>query len=383
MTRKPTRELPSKLKPGETLLVENIAYNVRQVLRRPFPEEAPPAETLLLAQCLSGRNASTLVFIRCLEGPENTPAIRRAQDGGKLAQRLDHPHIGKVWQVHAAPPALYIVSEYMGGFTLEMVASFCAMLKRPPRAAFVSFIGAAVADALDYAHRTKDDEGRPLGLVHRGINPENIRLGTGGEVKLTGFDEMFSRLAGRQQTTTNTLRGDMAYAAPEYVRQGQQDRRLDFFALGMVMLELLTGRHPFDDPEEVMPRHPARGDDTRCLQAAHPSWLPLDVLAQRLMEFGPEQVELAALDQPDAVVAILERALERDPEKRYQTGAEMRDDLLAYLDGLRVPYTPDVAVEEVRHLRDQARSVSGQTSPVEWDVLLDEDIVPAGPMPEN
>jgi eukaryotic-like serine/threonine-protein kinase len=367
MTHKPQQEPPSLLKPGAILLVEDVSYAVKHVLHRPVPGQATPAETLLLAQCLSGRNASQQALIRCLEGPDDSPVLLRARDGGKLAQRMNHPHIAKVWQVHAEGRALYLVSEYLAGFDLETVASFCAMLKRPPLPAFVCFVGAAVSDALDYLHRLADDAGKPLGIIHRGINLTSIRLGMGGEVKLSGFEVMFSRQVGRQQTTTNTLRGDLAYAAPEYVCNGQQDRRVDFFSLGMVMLELLTGNHPLDDPHEVTPQQSAGRDCDERLRAEQRPWLPLDVLAQRLMSFSPEQVELAALDQPGAVLSILKRALERDPEKRYPSGAELRDDLCAYLAQLPVRYSPEVAVEEVRHLREQARAASRRASPLEWD----------------
>lgn len=363
----PTLSMPSKLKPGTTLRVQDIDYEVRHVLHRPLPGQDTPAETLLLARCLSGPYASSQALIQCLEGPPDAPTLRRVQDGCELARRMNHPHISQVWQVHADPAALYIVSEYIPGFDLESVASFCALLKRPPLTAFVCFIGAAVADALDYLHRLQDDAGRPLGVIHRGINLANIRLGTGGEVKLSGFDVMFSLRKERQQTTTNTLRGDLAYASPEYVCHGQKNRGLDFFALGMVMLELLMGSHPLDDPHEAALQPPAEVHRERRLRAEQRPWLPLDVLAQRLMDFSPEQVELAALEQPEPVVAILKRALERDPDNRYSSGAELRDDLHLWLASLPVPYSPDVAVEEVRHLRDQARSASRQTGLVDWD----------------
>lgn len=359
--------MPSPLKPGAPLLVEDIAYEVRHVLHRPLPGQEGPAETLLLARCLSGPHASRPALIRRLEGAVDSPALRRIQDGGRQAQRMDHPHITRVWQVHSEPEILSIVSEYIPGFDLETVASYCAMLRRPPLTAFVCFIGAAVADALDYLHGLQDDVGRPLGVIHRGISLANIRLGTGGEVKLSGFDEMFSLLEERQQTTTNILRGDLAYASPEYVCHGQKDRGLDFFALGMVMLELLMGHHPLDDPYDASLQTPTGVRCEKRLRAEQRPWLPLDVLAQRLLDLSPEQVEMAALEQPEPVVAILKRTLEQDPGNRYASGAELRDDLDAWLDSLPVPYSPDVAVEEVRHLRDQARAASHQTNPVDWE----------------
>jgi serine/threonine-protein kinase len=332
--------------------VGEVAFHVRKVLRRPIPEEAAPRETRLMAQALSGPHATRLALVRCLEGPEDAPARQRARDGGRLAQRLRHPHIGQVWQVHDTPACLFIVSEYVSGHDLETVASLGAVLQCPPPPAFVCFIGAAVADALDFAHQLTDEGGQPLGIIHRGLSLENIWLGLKGEVKLTGFDGMFSKLEGRRLTTPHLLRGDMAYTAPEYVCRGQYDSRLDIFALGMVLLELLLGRHPLDDPDDVTP---LSSTESGPFKAEQPSWLPLDVLGARLLAFGPEAVERAARGAPAPVVAILKQALRHDPEQRYPTGGRMRDALRAWLASLPAPYTPEVAVEEVRRMEEELK----------------------------
>jgi serine/threonine protein kinase len=364
---KPPHTSPSTLKAGATLQVDDVSYTVQRVLHRPLPGEAIPGETRLVVRCSSGQGEPRQVLLRCLEGPEDSPHRQRAWDGARLAQRMEHPHIGKVWQVHAEPAVLYIVSEYIAGFDLETVVDYCAMLKRSLLPAFACFIGAAVADALEYAHGLRDEAGRPLGIVHRGINLENIRLGLGGEVKLTGFDGIFSLDPARRMTTTNMLQGDLTYASPEYVEDGQRDRRLDFFSLGLLLLELLTGRHPLDDPYALALAPPTEPVDGPRLRASQSSWLPLGALVQRLAEFGPEEVELATLGQPEAVVALLKHALEREPAKRYQRGAQMREDLLAYLHSLPVPYGPQVAVEEVQQLRAQARSAERGACPVQSD----------------
>jgi serine/threonine-protein kinase len=324
-----------------------MSLSVRKVLRRPAPGEEPPRETLLLAQASS---PPWLARVRCLEGPGDSAARQRVRDGGRLAQRLRHSHIEQVWQVHDTPDCLFIVSEEVSGYDLETVASLGALLQCPLPPAFVCFIGAAVADALDHAHQLTDDRGQPLHIIHRGINLENIRLSLRGEVKLAGFDGMFSTLEGRRLTTTHHLRGDMAYTAPEYVCRGQYDSRLDLFALGMVLLELLLGRHPLDDPDEVTPPSSTGTPFT----AEQPSWLPLDVLGTRLLALGPEAVERAARGVPEAVVSILKQALRHNPEQRYPTGGRMRDDLRAWLASLPVPYTPEDAVAEVRRMYERA-----------------------------
>jgi len=344
---------------GDTLHVGDATFHVRKVLRRPLPEESAPRQTLLLAQALSGPHATRLAVIRCLEGPEDAPVRRRAADGGRLALRLRHPHIREVWQVHDIPACLFIVSEHLPGHDLEMVASLSALLQRPPPPALVCFIGAAVADALDHAHALTGDAGEPLGIIHRGITLEHIRLGPLGEVKLTGFDGMFSRLPGRQVTSEHVLRGDMAYTAPEYVVRGQLDSRADLFSLGLVLLELFAGRHPLDDPYAVTPVSSTGAFLGSPFTAEQPSWLPLDLLGERLLALSPEAVEQAARGVPAPLVSILKQALQRNPEQRYPTAGRMREDLRAWLAALPAPYTPEVAVEDVRRMEEHLEELRG------------------------
>ncbi|PTL84585.1 serine/threonine protein kinase [Vitiosangium sp. GDMCC 1.1324] len=339
-----------------------LAYTVQRVLCRPMPEEPAPVETLLLAQCLEGGHAGALCLVRCLEGPPDAPLRQRAWDGASLAVRMRHPHVGGVWLVHSDEDVLLVVSEYVPGFDLQSVLSFAAIVRQPPSPAFACFVGAAVADALDYIHHLQNEKGQWLGIVHRGVHPENIRLGLGGEVKLTGFDVTFSRVVGRRLTTTNLVRGELAYAAPEYVRDCQLDFRSDFFSLGMVLLELLTGRYPFDVPAAVMR---ARGD----LRAERSSWLPLEELVGHLKGFGPEAVGRAARGVSDTLVAILGRALQLDPGGRYQRGAWMRDDLRDWLHGQPVHYGPEEAVAEMRALRDRSQHYAPLVSTVEPGAL--------------
>jgi len=367
--------MPSLFKPGETLLLGAIAYDVERVLQWPGPDEAPPREVVLLARCLSGEHANARAVIRCLEGPEGQPWRRRAEEGGRLAMRLAHPHLTRVWQVHSEPRMLHIVSEYLAGFDLQTVLSFAALARRAPSAALACYLGMAITDALAYLHHgVRNDSGQPLGLIHRGVNPENIRLGSRGEVKLSGFDVMFSRLPGRLQTTTSRLRGELAYAAPEYVCQGQNDYRQDFFSLGMVLLELLKVQHPFDNPYARTVE--ANLDEDNTLHGTEPSWLSLGELSKHLSNFGPEEVERFAHGLADGLIPILKRALERDPARRYQRGTDMRDALRTCLASLPGPYGAREAVAELQELRALSLKSPRDANPIEQGVLPEGDDVP-------
>ncbi len=362
--------MPSSFNPGETLLVGTVAYDVERVLQRPGPDEAPPREVVLLARCLSGEYANARAVIRCLEGPEGAPWRQRAEEGGRLAMRLAHPHLTRVWQVHSEPRMLHVVSEYLEGFDLQTVLSLAALTRRAPSAALACYLGMAITDALAYLHHgVRNDSGQPLGLIHRGVNPENIRLGSRGEVKLSGFDVMFSRLPDRRQTTTNRLRGELAYAAPEYVCEGQNDQRQDFFSLGMVLLELLKVQHPFDNPFARTVE--ANLDEDNALQCLEPSWLSLGALSKRLGNFGPEEVERFAHGLPEGLIPILKRALQREPARRYQRALDMRDALRACLGSLPGPYGSREAVAEVHELRALSLKYPRDANPLEQGVLPD------------
>ncbi len=350
---------PSELRPGDSLAVGEVSFLVRKVLRRAPPREAEPRQTLLVAQALSGPHAPRLALIRCLEGPQEAPARQRAAEGGRLALHLRHRHIRQLWQVLDTPPCLFLVSEHLPGHDLESVASLGALSQRPLPPELVCFIGAAVADALDHVHALTDDTGQPLGIIHRGINLENIHLGPTGEVKLTGFDSMFSRMHGRRVTPRPVLRGDMAYISPEYVIHGQQDSRGDVFSLGMVLLELLAGRHPLDDPNTVTPVASTAALPGTPFTAEQPTWWPLEVLAVRLVALSPDIVAQTARGAPAPVIAILQQALQRSPEERYPTAGRMRDDLRAWLARLPAPYTPEVAVEDVRRMEEHLEELRG------------------------
>ncbi|ATB33696.1 serine/threonine protein kinase [Melittangium boletus] len=352
----------SSTPPRLLFCVDGTRYElVRKLGRRSSGE-------LLLARRRHAKGPSGCVIIKRLCRPVSEKQKQRLVQEVQLAYRLEHPGIARVyhWGTHGDLP--YVVMEYVEGHSLETVLSVAAMRQRPMSEAFVCHVVSEIADALHYAHTRTDEQGRFLGIVHRDVTPENIRVGVSGEVKLVDFGVAYSLLPGRDATTASILRGDIAYASPERMRLEPVDHRSDLFSLGLVMLELLTGRHLFD-LEDV--EHAARsgGDvlaaDRDSLQSEarceEPSWLPVAQMAARIERFGPEDVARATQGLSEPLRAVVHRVLQREPSARYQTGLELRDALRALLVVQGRPYgRPEaarevlVAVKEAELLRESA-----------------------------
>ncbi len=135
-----------------------------------------------------------------------------------------------------------------------------------PSEAFTLYLGAELAAALHHAHTRVDEQGTPLGIVHRNLNPETIRVTWEGTVKLGDFGLAHSLLPGRQATTLRAPRLPVFYAAPEVLLGAPVSVQAELFALGLVLLEVCTGRNPFDLPDKA-PRLCVDGSPSCALMA--------------------------------------------------------------------------------------------------------------------
>ncbi len=322
----------------------------------------------LLARRRFQDGPSGLVRIKRLVAPFDPKVRQRMLDEVRLSLRLHHPGIASVYllTMHAGAP--HVVMEYVEGFYLETLSSLAAVRDRPFSPAFALYVGAEVADALHHAHTLTDDAGQPLSIVHRGVNPQHIRVGHGGEVKLTDFGVAWSRLVHRQRTSPWRLRGDLAYAAPEYTRAEAVDARADIFSLGLVLVELLTHRHPLDSEEmdAHAPEDPARvlGEWVEHVRSEEPSWLPVPMMVERLQRLGPEHVEWAVHGLPEPLRVLLHKALRSDPSERFQTAAELRDALRRQL-AQGGPYGREEAAEEIRRATEEASHLTEKADVLE------------------
>jgi eukaryotic-like serine/threonine-protein kinase len=167
--------------------------------------------------------------------------FRREAELGSL---LNHPNIVQVLDVGRFGDTYFMAMEHIEGVTLrELLKSH-----GPLPLAVVAYLGAELGGALDYVHRRTSNEGVPLNLVHRDVNPPNILLSRSGEVKLGDFGVARAAIHIRL-TQADRVRGKLGYLAPEQARGQTFDGRADLFALGLTLHEALTGRRVFQDED--------------------------------------------------------------------------------------------------------------------------------------
>jgi hypothetical protein len=209
----------------------------------------------------------------------------------------------QIFEFGKVDESFFIAMEYVDGQTLSAVQAKLAELERRPPVAACLEIARQVCAGLHYAHALQSQTGQPLGVVHRDISPANLMLSFHGGVKILDFG--IARVAEELrdvQTQVGTLKGKVAYMAPEQIRLERVDGRCDIFALGIVLHETLTGRRLFRA--------------TNGYSAAH-----------MVMESVIPTPSLLNPAVPAGVDRIVMRALERVPSARYQTAAEMGEEI--------------------------------------------------------
>lgn len=260
--------------------------------------------TVFLGRATGSKGFARLVAIKRLhphlEGEEDF--VSMFLDEARLAARIRHPNCVPTLDVEDQD-GLYLVMEYVEGDRLLGLLKHAARRGERVPIGIVLRTSVEACAGLHAAHELTDDDGSALNLVHRDISPQNILVGIDGVTKITDFGiaKAESRLT---QTRDGQLKGKIAYMAPEQTRRAshQIDRRVDIFAMGIIVWEMLTGRRLF------------RGEsDVEILNALVNEPIP------SIRSFVPEV--------PDELEAVVMKALEREPEDRYSTCAEFGEAL--------------------------------------------------------
>ena len=220
----------------------------------------------------------------------------------RIAAGLEHPNIAHVTDTGEHDGEPFFVMPYIHGRDLRTIVDKLGETPLPLSAALT--ITRDLASGLHYVHERTDDDGKPLGLVHRDVSPSNVMIAYDGDVRLVDFG-IAKSTEQRSSTRTGVLKGKVSYMSPEQCHGHKIDRRTDVFNLGILLYEMTTGQRLFagDNDFYVMTR------------------------IVRGMYARPREV---STDYPEALEAILERALQVDPDDRYPTTEALQADLEAF-----------------------------------------------------
>lgn len=262
--------------------------------------------------------------------------IKRFLDEARTVSTLSHGNIAHVYEVGREGDAFFLVMEFVDGPDLRQVLARCFDRKVKIPLELGLYIMQELLQGLAYAHRKTDPEGKPLGLIHRDICPQNVMLSFEGEVKLIDFGLAKSALK-TLATNPTILLGKVAYMSPEQAKREKLDRRSDLYSAGIVLYEVLSGRRRYPDKSQH--------DLLMLVRSPGPLILP------------PE------LSVPKSVEKILRKALEPRPEERYQTAEEFRRDLSSVLAELAPGVAPEQLGNFVRALFPREVAPTALTTP--------------------
>ncbi|HEY0709554.1 MAG TPA: serine/threonine-protein kinase [Polyangia bacterium] len=250
-----------------------------------------------------GRYQRELIIKRILPHLAAEPEFVRAfVDEGKILGLLNHRNIVGVYDFGEDAGRHYLALEYLDGPSLGAIMSRAKERGQLIDPGLVAYLGREVCHGLQAVHTLCDPLGRPMNVIHRDVTPSNVMTTRQGAVKLLDFG--VAKITDAAPVTQHgQLKGKAGYFAPEQIKGGPIDGRVDLFALGVMLYEALTLEHLF-----------------------YGEGGPMGAI-YRVMEMEIQPVTKLRPDVPPALAAAVTRALNRDPDQRFQTAAEMAEAL--------------------------------------------------------
>jgi serine/threonine-protein kinase len=263
------------------------------------------AEIYLALQIGAEGFAKQVVLKRILPALAADPQfVRMLVDEAHIASTLNHSNLVQVLDLGKANDEYFLVLEFVDGWSLEQIRRRALKAKMKFPLPLALYVTSALCRGLAYVHTRKRD-GRPLGIVHRDVSPQNVLVSREGEVKLADFG-IAKAVGRREKSVTGVIKGKFAYMSPEQSIGAELDARSDLFSVGTVLYILATGKKPFDGEAD------------------------LDVLMQVRKGRYEKPSELVKDFNPD-VERFIARALRTDRSKRWQSAEQMADKLDAIL----------------------------------------------------
>lgn len=284
------------------------------------------AEIFLATQTGAQGFERTVILKRILPAFSGDPHFRNMiVDEAHIAMSLNHGGIVQVLDLGESRGRTFLVLELVDGWDLATVRARAQAANLPLPVGLALYVVAEVCRALAYAHgKTRD--GKPLGIVHRDISPQNVLASEQGEIKLTDFG-IAKALGKRERTQTGVIKGKLDFMSPEQASGAVLDARSDIFSVGTLLYVMATGKKPFEGGSEL--------DALLRLQSA---------------QFSPPEEVKPDIDPK--VAAIIAKAMQKAPSKRYRSAEEM---MRAVEDVLRTDFASTGQSELKRYLEELGR----------------------------
>jgi eukaryotic-like serine/threonine-protein kinase len=277
---------------GPYLVYERLGVGGMATVHRALEQGAEGFERMVALKRLLPHLAEDASFIKSF--------VREA----KLASILNHVNIVQIYELGRVGTEYFISMEYIDGRDLRRILRHARKVTGPPPIHITVGIMIQLCDALDYAHHKTDEDGHPLGLVHRDISPSNLLVTSGGHLKIIDFG-IAKAQSSQLRTQTGRVKGKLAYMAPEAVSGSRDlDSRSDIWACGVILHELLTARPLFASKNEYQ----------TLLKVQRGDIMPASTFNHAC---------------PPELDAIVSHALARDADERYATAGELREALVA------------------------------------------------------
>jgi serine/threonine protein kinase len=239
--------------------------------------------------------------------------VRMLVDEAHIVSTLNHSNLVQVLDLGQAGDQFFLVLEFVDGWSLEQVRRRASKARMKLPLPLALYIVSSLCRALDYVHR-RTRNGKPLGIIHRDVTPQNVLISSEGEVKLADFG-IAKAVGKREKSSTGVIKGKFAYMSPEQAIGAELDARSDLFSVGTLLYILTTGKKPFDAPTD------------------------LEVLMQVRRARFEKPSSLVRDFNPD-VERFLARALRSERSRRFQSAEQMAERIDKILVKLGQPTGP-------------------------------------------
>lgn len=298
-----------------------------------------------------GRGGMADVFLTVTEGPLGFskllvvkvlhPELARTsefltmfRDEARLAARLNHPNVVQTYEAGESDGRHFIAMEYLEGQPLSRVIRKFSE-SNALTVGLVLRLGVDALSGLHYAHELSDFDGRPLGVVHRDVTPQNVFVSYEGQVKLVDFG-IAKAFDSSTHTKVGTVKGKVSYMAPEQARGEPVDRTADIFSMGVLLWEMLAGARLWEGLTDI-------------------------AVVGRLMQGDIPNLQSVRPELPASLAHLVMRALEPNPRDRPPTAEAFQRALQEELDHLAPRVTTRALGElmraEFHEEREKVRSV--------------------------